>query len=320
MPSSIDVVIPVHGNVALTESCLHHLNATADALRVIVYDDASRDDTARRLATEWPQVHVVSQPPQVGFARAVNRGAAAGDGEVIVVLNNDVVVDPGFVQALVEPLTRRPELGSTVPVMLQPGRARFDSVGLTCDRTLAAFPRLHGAPAATALDSAPRLMGPTGTAAAYRRLAWDALGGLDERITSYMEDCDLALRLTAAGWQTTVVPEATGVHLGSRTYGHRSARQRRHSAFARGYLLGRYGVLRGDAAARALVTEAIVAAGDAAQNRDLASLRGRLAGLRAGSMLPRRPIADSAIDGAIGFRRSLALRRGIYAATGRSSA
>lgn len=312
MPS-IDVVIPVHGNYALTDACLRHLDLAASGARVIVYDDVSPDDTVRRLAADWPDVLVVSRPPNVGFARAVNRGAAAGRGEVIVVLNNDVEVDPGFLEAVVAPLRADPGLGSVAPVMLKPGRAAIDSVGLACDRTLAAFPRLHGAPAGAAADPRPRLIGPSGAAAAYRRSAWDALGGLDEQITSYMEDFDLALRLAAAGWRSSIAPDATGVHLGSATYGHRSARQRRHGGFARGYLLTRYGILHTRAAGRTLLTEAVVTTADAALHRDLASLRGRLAGARAARGLARRPLPACGIDHTIGLRRSMSLRRGIYA-------
>lgn len=309
---SIDVVIPVHGNYALTDACLRHLDARAAGAQVIVYDDVSPDDTAERLAADWPEVRVIARPPNVGFARAVNRGAAAGRGEVIVVLNNDVEVDPGFLEAIMAPLAADPGLGSVTPVMLQPGRTTIDSVGLACDTTLAAFPRLHGAPTAVAAEGEPQLIGPSGTAAAYRRDAWEALGGLDERITSYMEDFDLALRLAAAGWRSRTAPAATGVHLGSATYGHRSARQRRHGGFARGYLLARYGILHGRAAGRALLTEALVTAADAALHRDLASLRGRFAGARAARGLPRRPLPASGIDHTISFRRSMSLRRGVY--------
>ena len=78
-------------------------------------------------------------------------------------------------------------------------------------------------------------LGPAGAAAAYRRTAWEQVGGMDERIFAYMEDFDLALRLRAAGWRTVAAPDARGVHLGSASHGHRSASQRSHGGFGRGY-------------------------------------------------------------------------------------
>jgi hypothetical protein len=130
---------------------------------------------------------------------------------------------------------------------------------------------------------------------------------------AYMEDFDLALRLRSAGWSTSAAADALGIHLGSATHTHRSAWQRRHGGFGRGYLLRRCGVLRGRSAPRALVTEAIVVVGDLAISRDLAALQGRVAGWRAARGRPRlpQPPAD-AIDATITFRQSLALRRGAY--------
>ena len=64
------------------------------------------------------------------------------------------------------------------------------------------------------------LAGPTGAAGAYRREAWDDVGGLDEGVRFYGEDVDLALRLRAAGWSSAAVSAATAVHLRLR---HRGA-------------------------------------------------------------------------------------------------
>jgi hypothetical protein len=194
-----------------------------------------------------------------------------------------------------------------------PGEQVIDSVGLCADRTLAGFPRLAGLPVARALDCRPGLAGPAGAAGAYRRAAWEEVGGLDEAIFAYSEDLDLALRLCDAGWGASVVPAAVGMHLGSATHGHRTAWQRRHAGFARGYLLRRYGVLRSRQAMRALATEAAVVLGDAVLSRDLAAVSGRVAGWRSASGLARRSAPADALDPEIGIRDSLALRRGVYA-------
>jgi hypothetical protein len=162
-----------------------------------------------------------------------------GDGEVLVLLNNDVFCRPDWLERLVAPLETEPQTGSVACLLVQPGEQVIDSVGLCADRTLAGFPRLAGLPVARAVDARPRLAGPAGAAGAYRRTAWDQVGGLNEAIFAYSEDLDLALSLRGAGWKASVVPEAVGMHLGSATHGHRTARQRRHAGFARGYLLHR---------------------------------------------------------------------------------
>ena len=126
-----------------------------------------------------------------------------------------------------------------------------------------------------------------------------------------MEILDLALGLRARGWRTASAPAAVGVHLGSGTYGRRSAVQRRLAGFSRGYLLRRYGVLRQATAPRALLTEGIVVAGDALLCHDLQALRGRVEGWRAARGKERRPWPPrDSLDYSITVRESLALRRG----------
>ncbi len=153
---------------------------------------------------------------------------------------------------------------------------------MVIDTTLSGFTRLRGRPSAEAGAARPGVTGPYGAAAAFRRAAWEQVGGLDETIPAYCEDLDLALRLRQAGWPAALALDAVGVHIGGATFGHRSADQRRRAGYGRGYVLRRYGVLRTQAALRALVTEAIVVAGDLVLSHDLAALRGRVAGWRWG--------------------------------------
>ena len=313
MRLSIDVAVVAYNRYDLTHRCLEHLGRQTRAHRVIVCDDGSEDGTAERAAADWPAAHVLRTEENRGYARACNTAAGGGDGDVVVLLNNDVDCRPDFVERLVAPLERDPALGSVAALCVRPGAERIDSVGLTADPTLSAFPRLRGRPVAEAASPSPALVGPAGTAAAYRRAAWEALGGLDERIFAYMEDFDLALRLRSAGWGSVAAPDAVGVHLGSATFGHRTAFQRRQGGFSRAYLIRRYGLLRRPVALRTALTEALVVAGDAALARDLEALRGRVAGWRAAAGLPRRPPPPArAIEAGIGLRDAIALRRGVY--------
>ncbi len=313
MTPSIDVIVVVFGRYELTASCLRHLQAQTVPHRVIVVDNRSPDDTREQVAARWPSAQLMCLPENCGFAAACNRGVSSSDGEIVVLLNNDVDCRPDFLERLSAPLIQDPPLGSAAALMLQPGERLIDSAGLAADPTLAGYPRLQGLDIEQARRERPVLAGPAGTAAAYRRAAWERAGGLDVSIFSYMEDLDLALRLRAAGWSTVLAADAVGVHLGSATHGNRSARQRRYGGFARGYMLRRYGLLRGRVAPRALATEAAVVLGDLAISHDLAALRGRISGWHAGQGAPRLgyPPAD-AIDHGIGFLDSLALRRGVY--------
>jgi N-acetylglucosaminyl-diphospho-decaprenol L-rhamnosyltransferase len=314
VPSSIDVVVVAYGHYNLTSSCLNHLRAQTLEHHVIVVDNGSTDDTRARLRSEWPDLQLECIDENCGFPKACNRGVAAGSGEIVVLLNNDVDCRADFLEQLVAPLQDR-SIGSVASLVLQSDERSVDSVGITADVTLAGFQRMHGLPAEQARDDRPLVIGPEGTAGAYRRSAWEEVGGLDETIPAYMDVFDLALRLRNAGWGAACAPDAVAVHLGSATYGSASPALRRLAGFGRGYVLRRYGVLRGRAAPRALLTEGIVVLADALLSRDLAALHGRIEGWRAGRSRERRlQPPNEAIDTGIGFWDSLALRRGVYRA------
>jgi N-acetylglucosaminyl-diphospho-decaprenol L-rhamnosyltransferase len=308
MPDA-DIVIPTWDGRALLERCLPTVVGQG---RVIVVDNGSQDGTGELLAARFPEVRVVAFPENRGFAAAVNAGIAAGDAEVVVLVNNDVECDGQFVAALATAL-RADRVGMAAGVLLVPGRQRVDSYGVEVDRTLSAFPRFADAAWPAGLHDRCLAM-PSGGAAAYRREALEAVGGFDERLFAYMEDVDLGLRLQAMGWHCAGAPDATGKHLGSATFGHRSRWQVEVGGFARGYMLRKYGVLRRGVgvAAWALVTEAGVVAVDAVLGRDLAAARGRARGWRAARGV-RAPVPEAAINRAIGPRDALRRRRAAVA-------
>ncbi len=308
MTPAIDVVIPVYGNWRLSSSCLDSLAAQTVPHRVIVVDDGSPDDSAERLRTAQPSAEIVELGENRGFAAACNAGIAHGDGEIVVLVNNDVEAAPGLLEALAAALEASPRAASAVPLLTKPD-GRVDAYGLSADPTMAGFVRFAGAPVDEALEQpGHRLLGPYGAVAAFRRSALDEVGLLDDGIFMYGEELDLALRLSAAGWTTVAAPAARGVHLGGATSGRGSSTQRRRAGFGRGYLLRAYGVLRGRYGLRAVVTELIVCAGDLVLSRDLASAAGRIAGWRAGGRALRRPRRVPGVDRSIGFLASLRLR------------
>jgi len=278
-----------------------------------VCDNGSKDGTPGRVRAAFPEVQVLEFGANLGFTTACNRGVRGADGEFLVLLNNDVDCRPDFLERLIAPFDNE-HVGSVAALLLKPGEETIESFGLAVDPTLAGYPRLRGSPAQRAQAKTPVLVGPSGAAAAFRRRAWDAVGGLDEGVFAYGEDVDLALRVRAAGWATAAASDAVAIHRGSASAISRSAWQRHQGGFSRGYFLRRYGVLHGRTALRTLATEAIAVAGDAVVfSHDLAALRGRTAGWRAARGLPRhRQPPEDAIDDGITFMKSLRLRLGVY--------
>jgi GT2 family glycosyltransferase len=156
----------------------------------------------------------------------------------------------------------------------------IDSAGVALDPSLLSIDYLNGEPI-SAVHDAPPPVGPSGAAAAYRRDAFAAAGGFDERIFAYWEDVDLALRLRSAGGRCALAPDALGTHRHAGTLGSGSPRKNYLMGFGRGYLLRKWGVLRTRHAPAALLRDLATWAGQAALDRNLGGFRGWIGGIRA---------------------------------------
>jgi N-acetylglucosaminyl-diphospho-decaprenol L-rhamnosyltransferase len=306
--STVDVVITTHEGWELTRRCLEHLAEQTVEHRVIVSDSASTDGTAENVRTHFPHVVLVQHAADPGYTSATNHGVDAGSGDVILLLNNDAFCRPDFLEHLIPAFDRDDRVGAVAPLTVRSDERTIDSVGLTVDVTLAPFIRLTGRPSDEAAAARPVLVSPGGGADAYRRTAWIEAGGFDERLSFYGADLDLALRLRTLGWTTVAAPEAVAIHMRSATSGHRSRRARQSGGWARGFLLRRWSIFRSRAAFRALVTESLVALGDAAVSRDTVAIRSRVCGWRAARGLPRLTVPPETVDREIGFVESLRLR------------
>jgi N-acetylglucosaminyl-diphospho-decaprenol L-rhamnosyltransferase len=258
---------------------------------VVLVDNGSSDASVELARRELPNLKVVELGENLGFGRAINRAVEERPGDPVILLNNDAAPEPRFVEALLDGLAAK--IDSVAGVLVQErAPERIDSAGVVADRTLMGFDYLHDEPLAAAAAAADPL-GPTGGAALYRRSAFAAVGGFDERIFLYYEDLDLALRLAAAGKRCRLAPEARAVHAYSASLGAGSAAKYAHTGWSRGYMLRRYGVMRSPRLAlRALACEATIGAGQLLADRTAAGLRGRLRGWREGGGLERRDAAQ----------------------------
>ncbi|MBA2361843.1 MAG: glycosyltransferase family 2 protein [Actinobacteria bacterium] len=306
----LDVVIPTWNGRHLLEGCLRALAAQTIACSVIVADNGSTDGTIELVREASPAARLVELGENLGFGPAVNRGVAAGAAPFVVLVNNDVHCDPSFLERLAAPFEESPQIGMVAGLLLRPGRMVVDSYGLELDRTLAAFPRFAGEPYHPERLDESGLFAPSGGAAAYRRRAFESVGGFDERLFAYMEDVDLGLRLQGAGWRCAGAPEALGVHERSATAGRRSRRQVEIAGASRGYMLRKYGVLRLGlrSAGMALAAEAAAVGAETLLGRDLAALRGRIAGWHRGAGVTGE-VPDGVVDDTIGLIGSLRRRR-----------
>jgi GT2 family glycosyltransferase/glycosyltransferase involved in cell wall biosynthesis/SAM-dependent methyltransferase len=215
----VSVVVPVRNRVDLTQLCLESVLAlpAERPWEVVVVDDGSTDGTPQylaRLAAVHPGVRVVSSEQRLGFSAAVNRGAGASRGRVLVVLNNDTVPAAGWIDTLVGHLDD-PALGIVVPATGRTPKscrvpARFNILSDLAE----GVPSLVEGPVLRTLAMAPLFC------AAIDHQFFDELGGLDEGYgIGLFEDDDLSRRVLRAGRRLVCATDAFVHHLGEGTFG-----------------------------------------------------------------------------------------------------
>ncbi len=227
----------------------------------------------------FPGLEVLRMERNAGFSRAVNAAARLATGDVLVLVNDDCVCDPGFVEALAGRIDRDADVAMVAGVLREArDPSLIDAAGIDIDQTLLAYDYLNGRPAGMLDDGVPDPLGPTGGAAAYDREAFLAIGGFDEAMFAFWEDVDLALRMRLEGHRCALATDAQATHEHSGTIGSGSAEKNYLMGFGRGYLLRKYGALTFRRALGVLLRDGVILVGQLVSDRNAAGVRGRLRG------------------------------------------
>jgi hypothetical protein len=215
----ISVVIPSYNGRRYLEGCLPSLSAQSyEDFEVIVVDNGSQDGSCEYVEEEFPQVRIVENEDNLGFAGGVNSGISIARGEQILTLNNDTVAERDFLEKLAQAVGSDGRVGMWAPKMLFLD-GRINSTGICISRSGAAWDRGMGEEDLGQYDVGCEVFGPSGGAALYRRAMLDEIGLFDEDFFAYMEDVDLAFRGQLAGWRCLYVPGAVVRHLHGGTAG-----------------------------------------------------------------------------------------------------
>jgi len=208
-PARAGVVIVHFGDPAPTEACLAALerDRSRAARRVVVVDNSGKLGPGA-----WRGAEVVPLAGNPGFGAGVNAGAAqfaAGSLDAIVVLNNDIEVADGYLDAAVEAVGR-PGVGLAAgPLYLdRPGGALWYAGGGV--NWLTGTVRQATSAVAAAEERTVGFV--PGAAFAVGAEAWQRVGGFDPSYFLYNEDVDLCLRLRRSGWRLLFCPDMVAVH------------------------------------------------------------------------------------------------------------
>lgn len=214
----VGVVVVNWNGGSLLDSCLESLDGQG-AARVLVVDNGSEGAEVRRVAAR-DGVFLLPLGANRGFAPASNAGAVDARLKALPYLafvNNDAVLAPGYLAACVAALEADPGLAAVQGALLDGDGTAVDGLGIAWNRRGEAVQAGRGGPP-PAEDGPPfPVPGISGTAAVYRRAAFERAGGFAGSFFAWYEDADLSLRLARAGWRFACVPAARARHVGSAT-------------------------------------------------------------------------------------------------------
>ncbi len=219
----VSIIIVSWNAKSVVQQCLPSVVHTDyPDLEIIFADNASTDGTAAWIAKEYPSVKIVRHPDNWRFSRGNNAALPHATGDLVMLLNNDVEVPPGWLRPLVATMTTHDDVGAVQPKLLQyDDRGRFEYAGGAggyLDRLGYPFTRGRLVDTLEAdrgqYDDARDIFWATGAALLLRRSALDKVGLLDERFEMHMEEIDLCWRLQRHGYRVRVQPQSTVYHIG----------------------------------------------------------------------------------------------------------
>lgn len=208
------------------------------SFEVILVDNGSTDNSVGKVSSQFPQVKLIINNENVGFAKANNQALARAQGRFLLLLNSDTLVLPGALDKMVGFMDRNPEAGIVGCKLLnsdgsvQASCSTFPNLRTALFRALyldKLFPRNSWTGANRMsywnYNSTREVEVVQGSCMLVRREVLDQVGALDEHFFMYSEETDWCYRARQHGWKIYFTPEAEIIHYGAKS-SRQSARMR----------------------------------------------------------------------------------------------
>jgi len=224
-PSVAVVILNWNGQQHLANFLPSVLASTYTNLSIIVGDNASTDTSVAWLKQEYPQIKVIENDKNYGFAGGYNQILAQVDTDYFVLLNSDVEVTPDWIEPVVDLLEKNPNAAAAQPKILSyADKTSFEYAGAAGGFIdFLGYPFCRGRIFDTIekdygqYEKETEIFWASGAALFIKKDAWLQADGFDESLFAHMEEIDLCWRLKRLGKQIWYCPAASVYHVGGGT-------------------------------------------------------------------------------------------------------
>ena len=215
MNDALTIIIPTYNHCDLLGECLTSLDEQSSVpMQILVVDDASHEDITGYLNKHFAHVKVIRHEKNQGFSAAVNTGLRQLTTEYVMLLNNDMTLEPQCLERLLSAMQVQAVDMITPLIVWKDNPETIYAAG--------DFIRINGRPESYGYRASRKdfsypesIFGVTAGAAIYRKKAFDEVGLFDEKFVAYFEDADWCFRARLQGFTAGLAPEAIAHHVGS---------------------------------------------------------------------------------------------------------
>lgn len=213
------VILNWNGKQYLKDCLSSVLNTKYSDVEIVVVDNASTDGS-EKIVEEFPNVKLIKSEKNLGYAGGNNLGFKFTIGKYIVALNNDMVVEPDWLDEPVKYLESDSTIGVVGCRQMRLDKKTVDGLFVYIENDL----RANALGASELFEEKYRnfklgfVMGVNGGSAIYRKVVIDKLGAFDEHFFGYYEDADLCMRIFIHGWKILYVSKSVVYHAGGASF------------------------------------------------------------------------------------------------------
>lgn len=216
----VSVVIPNYNGEKYLKGCLDSLRLQDNInFETIIIDNASKDSDYKWVKENYKEIIFKRLDKNYGFSPAVNEGIKMAQGEYVLLLNNDTVVEKDFISQMVKAIEKDKRIfGVSSKMIAYSDHTIMDDAGDEYTVLGWAYKQGDGKPVEQFIKE-KKVFSACAGAALYRKSVFDEMGLFDEDFFAYMEDVDVSYRARIYGYYNIYCPEAKVYHIGSATSG-----------------------------------------------------------------------------------------------------